>query len=233
MSLAHIYTETFDEGPGGWNGWHDNVVGPRRLEWKPGALTSRSPWWIDYNHAPPGAGYLHILLASNTRGALGEREFEAGGRSSLIDGDHPIDYRGASITLGLRGELDKQGAEVVFLAQANHDGITSGWICTGRPFDVTDDWSEQTVTLDTDSSLWTCTGSRHNRTETYGELPLERVLSAVNVNILFILFPLTVEPMGPLDGDRHIMRPEKDYPVWRSRLPEGYVSLKRVEIDFL
>jgi len=58
------------------------------------------------------------------------------------------------------------------------------------------------------------------------------VLNDVNTDILLVLTPLNIEPMGPIDGDPHILRPEKDYPVWRSRLPEGYVWLDTVEIDF-
>jgi len=63
-------------------------------------------------------------------------------------------------------------------------------------------------------------------------LELEQVLSDVNCDIMLILFPLGIAPMGPLDGDRDLLRPEKDYPVWRSRLPEGYVSLDWIEIEF-
>jgi len=58
------------------------------------------------------------------------------------------------------------------------------------------------------------------------------VLGDVNVDIMFILFPLTVQPMGPIDGDPHILRPGKDYPVWQSPLPEGYVELDTLQIDF-
>ena len=49
------YTETFDNGPGGWYGWISNAAGPKPLEIKDSCAISRSPWWIDYNHAPPGA----------------------------------------------------------------------------------------------------------------------------------------------------------------------------------
>ena len=38
--------------------------------------------------------------------------------------------------------------------------------------------------------------------------------------------------MGPLDGDPNILRAARDYPVWTSRLPEGYVTLKEVRIEF-
>ena len=231
--MTRTYTETFDEGPAGWWGWESNALGPRRLQWQAGVLTSRSPWWVDYNHAPPGLGYLHILYASYTRGALSEAFLDAGGRSRLIDDGYPLDYRGARVTLRCRGEVEWRGAQLLFLVQASIDGLTSGWVCTGRPFEIgAGDWSEPSVVLDPDPALWRCLGSRHDRTETYGERPLERVLGEVNCDILFILHPLCVEPMGPIDGAPHHLRPERDYPIWRSRLPEGYVELDTVEIDF-
>ena len=38
--------------------------------------------------------------------------------------------------------------------------------------------------------------------------------------------------MGPGQPDRDRLRAGRDYPVWRSELPEGYVVLNRVDIDF-
>jgi hypothetical protein len=58
------------------------------------------------------------------------------------------------------------------------------------------------------------------------------VLSDVNVDILLVLYPLDIAPMGPINGDPHLLRPEKDYPVWRGKLPEGYVTLDEVRIRF-
>jgi hypothetical protein len=48
---------------------------------------------------------------------------------------------------------------------------------------------------------------------------------------MLILFPINVVPMGDPGGDPHILRPEKEYPVWRSRLPEGYILLDEVRIE--
>jgi hypothetical protein len=110
--------------------------------------------------------------------------------------------------------------------------MTSGWLLTGESFEVTTEWSEQTVTAFPDPAQWTCLGSRHDRADYYGEIPLETILADVNVDILLVLHPLQIEPMGPIDGDAHHLRPEKDYPVWRSRLPEGYVLLDSVRIEF-
>jgi hypothetical protein len=136
------------------------------------------------------------------------------------------------MTLRLRGEIEARGSRLVLLCQAVQNGICSGWLLTGRPFEVTPEFSEQTVVLAPETDLWTPLGARHDRTDFYGTLPLETVLADVNTNILLVLHPLDVVPMGPDRADAHLQRPEKDYPVWRSRLPEGYVLLDDVRIDF-
>lgn len=227
-----VYREGFDEGPGGWYGWISNAAGPKPLEIRDSCALSRSPWWIDYNHAPPGAGYLNLLYMLNTAGRPGEHQREVEGENRFVKGAYPTNFIGAALTLRLKGELEARGAQLVLLCQAVHEGICSGWLLTGRPFQVTADWSEQTVTLDADPAHWTCLGSRHDRADYYGVLPLERVLGDVNTDILLVLHPLEVVPMGPLQGDPHRLRPERDYPVWRGRLPEGYVLLDEVRIAF-
>jgi hypothetical protein len=226
------YSETFDNGPGGWYGWISNSGGPKPLEIRDGAALSRSPWWIDYNHAPPGVGYLHLLYMLNTGGKPGEHQREVQGENQFTAGGYPTDFTNARMTLRLRGELEAKGAQLLLLCQAVQGGICSGWLLTGQPFSVTPGWSEQTVTLAPDPAQWTCLGSRHDRADFYGEIALETSLGDVNTDILLVLHPLDIAPMGPIDGDPHRLRPEKDYPVWRSRLPEGYVWLDGVEIDF-
>ena len=231
--MGRTYTENFQDGPGGWFGWISNHAGPKALEWTPGELTSRSPWWIDYNHAPPGAGYLHMVFALLTAGAgYGEALMDAGGLNRFIDKGQPTDFREARVSLRIRGELENRGAQLCLLVQGTVEGLTSGWILTGSPFEVTMNWSEQTAIAAADPDRWICLGSRHNRTKTYGTIPLEKILSNVNADIILALFPLTVIPMGPLAGDPHTLRPARDYPVWTSRLPEGYVTLSEVRIEF-
>ena len=226
------YIETFDHGPGGWYGWISNAGGPKPLETTESCAISRSPWWIDYNHAPPGAGYMHLLYMLNTRGAGGEHHREVAGANRFIEQGCPTDFTNARMTLRLKGELEPKGARLLLLCQAFHGGICSGWLLVGQPFRVTPDWSEQTVTAVPDPAEWRCLGSRHDRTDFYGEIALDRVLSDVNADILLVLYPLEIAPMGPRKVDPHLLRPEKDYPVWRSRLPEGYVMLDDVRIDF-
>lgn len=226
------YIETFADGPGGWYAWVSNLRGPKPLELGNSTVTAQSPWWIDYNHAPPGAGYLHMLACLNTTGPQPEAIREAGGPNSFIAHGHPTDFTGANISLRLKGELRKRGAEVVLLVQGTVGGICSGWMLTGQPIHVAEDWTDQTITLEPDTGRWTALGSRHDRTDMYGVKPLEQVLRNVSANVMLVLFPLSVVPMGPLDGAPHTLRAGLDYPVWRTELPEGYLVLDEVRIRF-
>jgi hypothetical protein len=226
------YIESSDDGPGGWYGWISNAAGPARLDIKDSCALTRSPWWIDYNHAPPGLGYLHLLYMLNTAGRASEHQRETEGENRFIEGGFPTDFRNAEMSFRLRGEIEAKGASLHLLCQGSQNGLTSGWLLTGQSIDITADWSVQRLRLSPDASQWQCLGVRHDRQGYYGELPLETILSDVNMDILLVLHPLDIEPMGPIDGDRHHLRPEKDYPVWRSRLPEGYVLLDEVRISF-
>jgi hypothetical protein len=226
------YCETFDDGPGGWFGWIDNARGPKLLERGESCVISRSPWWIDYNHAPPGAGYMHLLFMLLTSGKPGEHQREVAGENRFINGGFGTDFTDAKLTVRLKGELIVHDAQLLLLCQGFHRETCTGWLLTGQPIAVTRDWSEQTITAVSDESNWTCLGSRHDRADFYGRTPLRTVLGDANANILLVLFPLDIAPMGPLAGDPHRLRPEKDYPVWRSRLPEGYVMLDEVRIQF-
>lgn len=225
------YVETFDDGSGGWFGWIDNARGPKPLERGPSSVIARSPWWIDYNHAPPGAGYMHLLFMLLTSGSPGEHQREVSGENRFIKSGFGTDFTDARLTFRMKGELIARDTRLLLLIQGIQGGICSGWLLTGQPLVVTEDWSEQTIVAVPDESAWTCLGSRHDRTDFYGHLPLSTVLGHVNVDILLVLFPLDIAPMGPIGGDPHRLRPEKDYPVWRSRLPEGYVILDEVRIE--
>lgn len=227
-----LYTETFDDGPGGWGSWSSNSKGPKALQVKNSAIISRSPWWIDYNHAPPGGGYMHLLFALRTTGVQGEHEREVNGANRFVAGNHSTDFAGAKITFRLAGELITHNAELVLLIQGCVDDLVVPWLLIGQPLRVEKEWTVQTIHLTDDPTQWKSMGARHDRGDMYAERPLEKVLRNLNGNILLALHPLHIEPMEPLDGDMHLQRPEKDYPVWRSRLPEGYVKMDEIRIEF-
>ncbi|MBI4921399.1 MAG: hypothetical protein HY834_06580 [Devosia nanyangense] len=226
------YVEDFDDGPGGWMRVVDNFHGPAALPIEDGAVRCQGPWWVDYNHAPPGGGYLQLLMCLVTRGAAGESTREAAGPNRFTAGNFPTDFTNAKVTLRVRGELEAAGTKLSLLAQGSVDGICSGWVLTGQTVAVTPDYTETTVACVPDPGQWTSLGSRHDRTDTYGEKPLCTVLSNVDVNIHIIMFPVKPRPMGRIDGDPHILRAGRDYPIWPSSIAQGFVEIDRIQIDF-
>jgi hypothetical protein len=173
-----------------------------------------------------------MLACLNVRGPFSDHHREVAGTNAFAEGGYPLDFRDARLRVRLRGEVRLRGAQLALLLQGRRGAIVSGWLLTGQPIHVTPRWSEQEIALPRDPAQWTCLGARHDRADYYGHLPLEEVLRDVNVNLMFVLFPLTVTPMGRLRGDPHRLRAGRDYPVWTSDLPEGYVEFDTVELAF-
>jgi hypothetical protein len=227
-----VYRETFDDGPGGWVRVMGNVDPVAALPVRQGAIESWGPWWVDYNHAPPGAGYLQLLACLNTRGPFGEHLQEVGGRNRFVEGTYSLDFTNARFTVRLRGELEPADTNVCVLVQGTHNGLVSGWLLTGQPFRVRPEYSEQSATMAADETQWRCLGSRRGREDTYGFVPLATILANVNVNLYLVLFPVHPRPMGLLAGDPHRLRAGRDYPIWPSSIPQGYVVVDTITIEF-
>lgn len=258
------YFEDFSGGQGGWAGWGyvknkkevaksgNPGTGPLAVPIVDGALHCSSPWWVDYNHAPPGqpkvpgvqvkGSYLHLLAClqcspgpnSSTRPDI----WEAGGKNKFVTGEFPKDWTGAKMTLRLRGQLDLRGARLGLLAQARVASVDR-MVNSVLPFPspITADWEEQSVTLVPEDDAWQCLGSRVDRFETYGASPISEVLSDMNGNIILVLFHLDVVPADMYAGrvpagELHTRRAGLDYPVDYSRLPEGHVEFDFVAIEF-
>ena len=133
--MTRTYIENFENGPGGWFAWVNNAVGPRPMELKDGCAISRSPWWIDYNHAPPGAGYLHLPFMLLTRGKAGEHQREVAGENRFIAGGFPTDFTNAKITLRMRGEIEARGAKLVLLVDVDGAAVQRDAGVFGADFD--------------------------------------------------------------------------------------------------
>jgi hypothetical protein len=234
-----MYEEHFDNGPGGWWECAAGGGGMKPLLCQDSAVTSRSPWTVDFNHAPPGKGYLHLPFVLMTRPKdryRADRLDPVAGSNRFINDEYPRDFTNARFTVRLRGDLDAKDAQLVLLVQthvAAKDVITNH-VLVDQPLRITPEWSEQTLHLFPDDSQWLCLGTRGDGADSskYGCGPIAESLREVNVDLILVLFPLDVEPAGSIQGDKHQLRAGKDYPVEQSRLPSGWICLDMVRIEF-
>ncbi|SRR6266851_1426591 len=224
------YVETFDNGPGGWvaNRYHPLPI------WD-GAAYCFGPWYLDSHHAPPGAGYLHMLMYLHTN--VRRVNPTVGRNNRFVERNQSTDLTNAKLTVRLRGEMDLQGAQLLLLAQAATQATTANFVLSGQPFRITHDWSEQTVRLAPDPAEWTCLGARESMKHRYGCADIAAVLKDVNVDLIFVLFPLKVVPIGDVK-EPHKLRAGQDYPdepsyqVQEKYLPKGIVMFDSVRIDY-
>ena len=230
---AVTYTESFEDGAGGWIAW----LGPGQpvpATIEDGALVSRSPWGIDSNHAPPGGGYLHLLFILHTAHqpdpGPNYGPLLAGNR--FIEGGYPRDFRNARVTLRLKGEVDLQGAELRLHCQSRMGDKAINFVLTSQSFEVTPEWTEQTVTLAPDPAQWLCLGARRDLTEVYGWSGIEEVLRDVDIDIILLLHPLKIVSLAPQQGGPHQRRAGVEYEVDTSYLPSGEIRMGNVQIEF-
>ena len=223
------YVHAFSDGNGGLIA---NNGDPLRI-WD-GVANCYSPWFLDANHAPPGAGYLHLILWIHT-----DQRWEEGGRSSrlpyrassFVRAGKSKDLRNAKLTVRLRGEVDLKGAQLILLAQSQTPKTTANMVLTGQPLRITEDWSEQTIVLANDEKQWTCLGARKGREQEYGCDAIDTVLSDVNCDLIFVLFPLNATPACK-GADGPGLYANVDYPANAANLPRGLIQFASIRIDY-
>jgi hypothetical protein len=238
MGSAREYLEDFTSGPGGWATWGlwpedaeeppppsgNPGAGSLELELKSGGgFVSRSPWWVDYNHAPPGqpsypgvvvkGSYLHLLAGLVTAPQPACATFGAAAEASpnnFAAAGFPTDFTNAVVTVRVKGQLDARGSRLGLLAQApNENQSTTAQMLNVNsvmpfPSEITPDWQEQSITLRPDDKLWQCLGSRVDRMAgqpnninpavAYGSGPARELLASLTGNIILVLFDLDVQP---------------------------------------
>lgn len=228
------YLHKFSDGHGGW--FSDRHYAVRIWD---GIAHCYSPWFLDANHAPPGAGYLNIVLWMYTD----ERWYRPDGpaapllpylASSFVEQGKSRDLRDAKLTVRLRGEVDLKGAELVLIAQSRTEKKPPfrNMILTGQPIRVTEDWTEQTIVLANDPGQWTPIGSRRDLTHVYGNDDVSTLLADVNCNLLFCLFPVKVVPACKEVTDPHAAVAGVDYPVDTRFLAKGLIQFESIRIEY-
>lgn len=95
--MSMNYIESFDDGPGGWVA---DLRSPLPV-WG-GVAHCYSPWSVDANHAPPGAGYLHLLMYlathANSQSSLDSEQCRS---NRFVENGYSRDLTNAKLTVRL------------------------------------------------------------------------------------------------------------------------------------
>jgi len=210
-SETAIYAHNFSNGSGGWNtaqtlllpedvpadvhecwtSWLGKLACTMDVPVADDLMMLQSPWWLDPNHAPPGAGYLSLLTWI----------YLDAGPGTSTEHLKEIDLRGATLRLAIRiHNLDLKGGQLVFWFQtAMPDGRSVNYVYTGMPLSSRlihpDELNLIEVELSSDAAVWTCLGSAEDRTDTYGCIPLAEAISRVDYDFGLIIFPVDASPL--------------------------------------
>ena len=224
------YIETFDNDSGGWCAWG---TGSHLPELNEGAFITRSPWRVDPNHCAPGAGYLHLLayLCTHPTYYTDEMAAEVGVNRFLAE-NKDRNLTNARMTVRLRGDVDLKGAMLTLWVQADVGNTRPNFALTGQSLAITRDWSEQTLLLSADPGQWTCVGGRHDLTDLYGYGDIRDALQDVNCDLILVLFPLNVVPIGIPYEEKDHLRTNRDYEPDYAFLPSGVLEFDTIQIKY-
>jgi hypothetical protein len=185
-AVVPVYGETFSEGPGGWHTYltdlHPDSIPPQafgcwlswnaryacmaQLFWNDDRAASRSPWWVDPNHAPPGAGYLQLVAFVYLNGYFGGLP------------DAALDLSATRLRARVRVDsLATNGGHLHFWFQAVGPGPGTyvNYVLTRFPLEQAVAWGEWAILdipLDPTSDAWTCLGAADEYAERYKCVPV-------------------------------------------------------------
>ncbi len=124
-----------------------------------------------------------------------------------------------------------QGAQLLLWVQSETQGTMANFALTGQPFQITREWSEQSVVLRPEPAHWTCAGGRADLVQQYGCADISEVLKDVNLDLYLVLFPLRIVP--PVEVELpHRTRAGEHYPVRQEFLPKGLLMVDTVRIEY-
>jgi hypothetical protein len=155
----------------------------------------------------------------------------------FIDAKKSTNLTNATLSVRVRGDVDLQGSQLLLLAQGKTARTTANFVLSGQPIAVSHEWSVRKIKLAPDARQWTCLGARESMQKVYGCDDITTVLKDVNVDLIFVLFPVKVVPVGEV-REPHKLRAGQDYPdepsyqVWQKYLPRGIVMFDWVKLEY-
>ena len=183
--------------------------------------TSRGPWWIDTNHAPPGLGYLHLIAFAY------HHDWSADGLiPDASTGSRPLDLRDAEVTVRWRAPALRMSADATLTLwfQTRTSPVDAvaprfvKYLLTSQSLPVRpppSQWREDTLRLSAVDGDYACLGGNADRANVYGcDVPAVAALRDWNTDLGLVIFfrdaSSASEITGAIDLDRSTIRVPQD-----------------------
>lgn len=172
-----------------WKSWRGQNACTIVAPVENGMMILQSPWWLDNNHAPPGAGFLNLLAYTY----MGKPERPADPSSAL-------DLTNGLFVASLQtDDLNLRGSQVLFWFQVlSPNGKSTNYALSGSPVlgnSTVPQSGEIYLNLPTDPKMWQCLGSSTSSQDSYDcSVPFEDAIKNVNNDYGLIIMPTVGDP---------------------------------------
>lgn len=168
---------------GCWQSWQNKFACTSFAPIIGGECVLSSPWWLDPNHAPPGAGYLNLLLYNYI--------------DTIFPGNKAgIDLTGKTLYLELRSKsLELKQSKLLFWFQTKaSNGKHINFAFTAAPIILDQNRTIVKLKLTNKPADWTCLGSSIDRANTYDCVSIAEAITNVNLDFGLVILPTSDDP---------------------------------------
>ncbi len=178
---------------GCWKSWQSKFACTSFITISNGEAILQSPWWLDSNHAQPGAGYLNLLFYNYVDTIFS-------GRRKSIN----LDNRTLHIELRSK-KLNLKNSKLLFWFQTKaSDGKYINFVFTKEQISLDENMKIIELKFTSKPSDWTCLGSNANNSGIYSCIPLKDAISDVNIDFGLIIFPTSADSDPSLQPEGQI-----------------------------
>jgi len=166
-----------------------------------GRMQLTSPWWLDPNHAPPGAGYLSLITWVYLDGPAGSSTF----------GKPTLDLTGTTLEVALRApDLELAGGRLMFFFNTSMPGGKyANYAYSRTPIDAKlrpgdRDLTLVEIKLSSDADAWTCLGTSDVKSDLYACVDVTQAMRAIDNAFGFMILPVSDSPLPEDQPSGHI-----------------------------
>jgi hypothetical protein len=166
-----------------WKSWQNKFACTSFVPNHNGEAILQSPWWLDSNHAPPGEGFLNLIMYNYIDSIFsGKRK-----TLNLVNRTLYLELRAKNLNL-------KQSKLYFWFQTKAPNGKYINYAFIKSPIILEEGGKILKIKFTSNPIDWICLGSNNDRKDTYDCIPLKDAIYDVNIDFGLIIFPTSDDP---------------------------------------